>query len=162
TGPPPPPDGKTGPVTKIPVFRIISGSKIDSFFNQPSVWQKKATEFIEFPVSNRQDRKSQTVNNIAVKLEDNSLFPPCVSGTIFITETPRKPKPGDIVLVVIRNYRSWMRELNKIESVGGREMFTFRPYNNDYESIKVASDDIVALYSVDVIILSSPNQNVPL
>ncbi|MFH1232197.1 MAG: S24 family peptidase, partial [Planctomycetota bacterium] len=84
---------------------------------------------------------------VAIKLEDNSLFPPCLAGSIFIIDASKKPRIGDIVLVVLQNYRAWIIELNKIESLHEEKVF-FRAYNNDFEPIMVSRKDIIFLFPV--------------
>ena len=139
--PPPAPPGK------IPVFRIISGSKIDPAFNQTLLWAQKEPEmeFLYAPCLETTPEKSPV--RIAIKLEDNSLFPPCLAGSVFIVDTDSKPRIGDIVLAVLQNYRAWIIELNKIDSLP-EEKFIFRPYNTDYEPIMIARKDILSIYPV--------------
>jgi transcriptional regulator with XRE-family HTH domain len=147
--PAPAPPGETPPalLDKIPVFRIISGSKIDPAFNQTLLWaqKEKELEFIYAPALEPMTGKSPV--RIGIKLEDNSLFPPCLAGSAFIVDTEGKPRPGDIVLAVLQNYRAWIIELNKMDSLP-EEKFIFRPYNADYESIMIARKDILYIYPV--------------
>ncbi len=135
------------PLGKIPVFRIISGSKIDPAFNQTLLWaqKEKEMEFLYAPCL--EPTSGESTVRIAIKLEDNSLFPPCLAGSAFIVDTEGKPRPGDIVLVVLQNYRAWIIELNKTDSLP-EEKFIFRPYNADYESIMIARKDIICIYPV--------------
>jgi len=144
---PPPVETPPAPLVKIPVFRIISGSKIDPFFNQSLLWaqKEKEMEFLYAPCL--EPAMGASPIKIAVKLEDNSLFPPCLAGSAFIVDTEGKPRIGDIVLAVLQNYRAWVIELNKMDSLP-EEKFIFRPYNADYESIMIARKDVLAIYPV--------------
>ena len=137
----------SAPPVKIPVFRIISGSKIDPSFNQNLLWDQKEQEmeFIHAPCLEPNAEKSPV--RIAIKLEDNSLFPPCLAGSVFIVDTEAKPRIGDIVLAVLQNYRAWIIELNKMDSQPD-EKFIFRPYSSDYESIMIARKDVLFIYPV--------------
>ncbi|MBI5778822.1 MAG: LexA family transcriptional regulator [Planctomycetes bacterium] len=145
--PPPPAEPPQAPLVKIPVFRIISGSKIDPFFNQSLLWaqKEKEMEFLCGPLV--EPALGEPPIRIAVKLEDNSLFPPCLAGSAFIVDTQIKPRIGDIVLAVLQNYRAWIIELNKMDSLP-EEKFIFRPYNADYEPIMIARKDVLAIYPV--------------
>jgi transcriptional regulator with XRE-family HTH domain len=140
--------------TRTPLFRIISGSKIDLSFNRPELWQSEivsGNEFISLPSHSAevgQDIAQHEV--IAVQLEDYSLFPPCLSGSIFIVSLKNEPRIGDLVLLVLRNYRAWIIELNKMET----DTVTFRPYNTTYEAIMVAQPDILGMYPIIWIKLS--------
>ena len=147
SAPQPPAETPPTPLDKIPVFRIISGSKIDPAFNQSLLWaqKEKELEFLYAPSFEPTPGKSPV--KIAIKLEDNSLFPPCLAGSAFIVDTEGKPRPGDIVFVVLQNYRAWIIELNKMDSLP-EEKFIFRPYNTDYESIMIARKDILYIYPV--------------
>jgi len=162
------------PVGKTPVFRIVSGSKIDPAFNQPEpegtadglakgealseLWAQKNLEFAYVPSLRETPDKPISFQplgkqgilpaTVAIKLEDNSLFPPCLAGSIFIIDTTKKPRIGDIVLVVLQNYRAWVIELNKIDSTPDKEKVFFRAYNSDFEPIMVNRKDIIFLFPV--------------
>ncbi|MFH1230191.1 MAG: helix-turn-helix transcriptional regulator, partial [Planctomycetota bacterium] len=101
------PESKTetteiSPIGKTPLFRIVSGSKIDDCFNQPELWQQKNLEFVYVP--SLKDTPDKSVGHqplgsqgilpatVAIKLEDNSLFPPCLAGSIFIIDASKKPR----------------------------------------------------------------------
>ncbi|MEW6027081.1 MAG: LexA family transcriptional regulator [Planctomycetota bacterium] len=143
--PQPQPEAPRAPLAKIPLFRIISGSKIDTLFNQSLLWEQKEREmeFLHSPVV--EPAMGEPPVRIAVKLEDNSLFPPCLAGSAFIVDTGTKPRIGDIVLVVLQNYRAWVIELNKMDSLADEKLI-LRPYNSDYEPIMIARKDVLAIY----------------
>lgn len=144
------PEKKLEPETqldKIPVFRIISGSKIDASFNQSRLWAQKGNdlEFIYAPTF--KSGPDNPAAKIAIKLEDHSLFPPCPSGSTFIVDTTNQPRTGNIVLVVLKNYRAWIIEMKNADSPPDGK-FIFRPYHNDYETITLTRPDVLCIYPV--------------
>jgi phage repressor protein C with HTH and peptisase S24 domain len=84
-------------------------------------------------------------NNVfALKLEDDSLFPPFAPGTIFLVNKNKFPSLNEIVFVVLRDGRSWLREWSKEDDEG----IILKPYNPKYEYLQILTKDIIAMWTI--------------
>lgn len=86
---------------------------------------------------------------LALRLMDDSMSPPFLKGTVFITDTgltnpAQPPAIGRLVVAAIRNGCIWIRELYKIDD----EWVLLKPYNKACEYLQVARQDIIILTPV--------------
>ncbi|MFA5795504.1 MAG: helix-turn-helix domain-containing protein [Candidatus Brocadiia bacterium] len=80
----------------------------------------------------------------AIRLDDNSLFPPCRPGSVFILSPSKEPNLGDLILVVMNDQRCWLMELNRVTN----DMLTLRYYNTGLQPITIMLKDIQYIHTV--------------
>jgi len=80
----------------------------------------------------------------AVKLKDDSMFPPFARETVFLINKTKFPSLNEIVLVVLRDGRSWLREWTKEDN----DEIILKPYNPKYEYLQILTKDIIAMWTV--------------
>lgn len=85
----------------------------------------------------------------AVRIKDDTLFPPCHPETIFVISPHKEPRLGDLVLITLKDHRCWLLELNRVEN----DMAVLRYYNARYQPIMVPLKDILSAYSVIAVYL---------
>lgn len=131
----------------LPIFRIISGSKIDHIFNRPELWVEKSSGMESLTQPLFSSGKNNDSAKIAVKLEDNSLFPPFSPGSIFIADRRAETRPGNLVLAVMKNYRAWIIEWRPT-GPNTEDKITLNPYNNIYSEVSIPRSDLLCLFPV--------------
>ncbi|MFH1228222.1 MAG: LexA family transcriptional regulator [Planctomycetota bacterium] len=77
----------------------------------------------------------------ALRIGDDSLFPPCRPGSVFIVSPSKEPNLGDLILVTISDQRCWLLELNRISN----DMLTLRYYNARYQPVMISLKDIKSI-----------------
>jgi len=88
--------------------------------------------------------KKSCPNNFKIKLDDDSMYPPCPRGSIFVIASLKQPDLNNLVLTVIRDGRAWVGELLRRES----ERIILKPYNPTYDYLQIAREDIILISPV--------------
>lgn len=108
---------------KIGVITIRSGEVVKELLENPNL-------------------KSQ--ETFRIKLDDDSMFPPCSRGSIFVVTPLKSPQVNNLTLVIIRDGRTWLGELDQSD----KEWIILKLYNPDYESLQIERKDISLMYPV--------------
>lgn len=129
---------RIGAPTNLPVFPMASGIPLNSLFGNAEWRQTQAPENIP-AVPGLTDPET-----FGIRLQDDSLYPPCPDGSLFIISPQKHPRIGDVVLITLSDHRTWLAELNRIEN----ETAILRPYNPKFDPISVMEKDVLWIYPV--------------
>lgn len=78
----------------------------------------------------------------AIKLQDESMSPPCRKGTIFVVNPQQSASINEIVLVILKNGRGWLGELKQQDLT----QILLKPYNPKYTTITLENKEIAFIY----------------
>lgn len=127
------------PARKIPLIEHNSEERIPDFArfinSTKGEINQKISEYYNPAYLNNSDI-------LAIKLQDDSMFPPFSPRTIFMFHKKSPPKLNEIVFIVIGDNRAWVREWHATE---GSDLI-FKPYNPKYDYLQINSKDIIASY----------------
>jgi transcriptional regulator with XRE-family HTH domain len=125
-------DGAAG--VQMPLYPLVSGEA------NAALATKQPAEWLAPP-------SPATSDAFAVRIKDDTLFPPCHPDSVFVISPHQEPRLGDLVLITLKDHRCWLLELNRVEN----DMAVLRYYNARYQHIMVPLKDILSVYPVTAI-----------
>ncbi|MBI4712248.1 MAG: helix-turn-helix transcriptional regulator [Planctomycetes bacterium] len=147
------PDGQTGrpedqptpsyvggdrPTPLIPVFAITSGGTVNNQFGAPGWRQTQASE--NYPaVAGLTDPDA-----FGIRLQDDALYPPFRPGAFFVISPQKQPYLGDIILLTLSDFRTYLAELNRLDG----DMAVLRFFNPRFEPLMVRETDVLWAWPV--------------
>lgn len=81
---------------------------------------------------------------VAIKLEDDSMFPPFPAGSTFLVNLKKVAHINELVLVVIKDGRMWLREWREVKESN----LVLKSYNSNYEYLQIALTDVLTISPV--------------
>lgn len=121
---------------RVPIISMLSGEVVKLLLEEKTI--KESEEQSSLPAHLNQP------DTFGIRLQDDSMLPPFAKGSIFVVSPEPSVQVNHLVLTTIRDGRTWVRELWKMDE----QWVILKPYNEAYDHLQIERKDITLMYSV--------------
>lgn len=135
--------GETVPVTTkpgetlIPIILLNSGTLLGQLTDEGLKAEDSAGYLNRIP-------ELKAPYAFGIKLQDESMSPPCRKGTVFVVNPQQNASVNELVLVILENGRGWLGELKEHTPT----QILLKLYNPKYTPITLENQEIAFIYPV--------------